>query len=96
MGNWLVRDLFYPRLGGKTTGNNHFSGMEEAFLRFPHLPEQIFEILDNESLANLRSTAISWRNFVDDREYPLNRFKSIAMRKFRYWDINLVGGILVS
>ena len=40
--------------------------IKEAFLRFPHLPEQIFEIIDNQSLANSRLVAISWRDFVDD------------------------------
>ena len=35
------------------------AAMEEAFLRFPHLPEQIFEILDNKSLANSTMVAIS-------------------------------------
>ena len=51
--------------------------MEEAFLRFQHLPEQILEQLDNKSLVNSRVVAISWREFVGDREYPLKRFKKV-------------------
>ena len=51
--------------------------MEEAFLRFQHLPEQILEQLDNESLANSRVVAISWREFIDDREYQWKRFMKI-------------------
>ena len=48
--------------------NNSINRMEEAFLRFPHLPEQIFEKLDNKSLTNSRVVGISWCNFIDDRE----------------------------
>ena len=34
----------------------------------------MLEQLDNKSLANSRVVAISWREFVDDREYPWKRF----------------------
>ena len=51
--------------------------MEEAFLRFQHLPEQMLEQLDNKSLVNSRVVAISWREFVDDREYPWKRFVKV-------------------
>ena len=50
--------------------NNSINRMEEAFLRFPHLPEQIFKKLDNKSLTNSRVVGISWQNFIDDKEYP--------------------------
>ena len=46
--------------------------MDEAFLRFPHLPEKILEILDNKSLTNSRVVGISWQNFIDERQYPRN------------------------
>ena len=49
--------------------------MEEAFLRFPHLPEQILEKLDNKSLTNSRVVGASWHNFIDGREYLWTRFK---------------------
>ena len=51
--------------------------MEETFLRFDHLPEQMFKQLDDKSLVNSRVVAISWREFVDDREYPLKRFMKV-------------------
>ena len=49
--------------------------MEEAFLRFPHLPEQFFEKLDFESLANARLVAISWEQFIDEREQRYHQIK---------------------
>ena len=51
--------------------------MEEAFLRFQHLPEQMMEQLDNQSLVDSRVVAISWRKFIDDREYPWKRFVKV-------------------
>ena len=69
MGNWIVRELVYPCSCGKTTGSSHISGMEEAFLRFPHIPEQIMEELDCKSLTNARLVAISWKEFIDEREH---------------------------
>ena len=41
--------------------NNSINRMDEAFLRFPHLPEQFFEEVDFESLANSRLVARSWK-----------------------------------
>ena len=65
MGNWLGRDVDIACSDGKTIKNNSFSGMEEAFLRFPHIPEQIFEQVDFESLVNSRLIAKSWKQFID-------------------------------
>ena len=39
-------------------------------LRFPHLPEQIFQKLDNESLFKCREVQRSWQNIIDGRNYP--------------------------
>ena len=50
--------------------NNSINRMEEAFLRFPHLPEQIFEKLDNKSLTDSRAVGISRQNFIDEKAYP--------------------------
>ena len=44
--------------------------MEEIFLRFPHLGEQILEKLDNQSLTNCRMVQISWNNFFNQKNYP--------------------------
>ena len=56
--------------------------MEEAFLRFPHLSEQILEQLNNESLANSRMVAISWREFIDDMKYLLEKRLDEAIDKW--------------
>ena len=50
--------------------------MEEAFLRFSHLPEQIFKKIDNVSLSNSRMVMISWKTFIDERQYPWIRFNN--------------------
>ena len=44
--------------------------MDEIFLRFPHLDEQIFEKIDNKSLTNSRVVQRSWHNFIDENDYP--------------------------
>ena len=49
--------------------------MDEAFLRFPHLPEQIMEELDYKSLTNARLVAKSWKEFIDTREHRWYPFK---------------------
>ena len=46
--------------------NSSVNRMEEAFLRFPHLPEKIFKKLDSKSLTNSRMVGISWKNFIDE------------------------------
>ena len=54
--------------------NNSINRMDEAFMRFPHLPEQIMEKLDFKSLANSRLVAKSWKQFIDEREHRLYPF----------------------
>ena len=49
--------------------------MDEFFLRFQHIPEQFFEELDLESLANARLVAISWEQFIDEREQRWHQIK---------------------
>ena len=66
--------------------NNSINRMDEAFLRFPHLPEQILEELDFESLANARLVAISWEQFIDEREQRWHQIKDgIAELKKKCW-----------
>ena len=67
--------------------NNPINRMDEAFLRFPHLPEQIMEELDFKSLTNSRLVAISWKQFIDAREHRWYPFKNeIADLKKQCWD----------
>ena len=39
-------------------------------LRFPHLFEQTFQKLNNESLFKSREVARSWKHFINGRNYP--------------------------
>ena len=56
--------------------NNCINWMDELFLRFEHIPEQIFEELDFESLMNARLVAPSWDQFIDDRAHQWSSFKN--------------------
>ena len=49
-------------------------------LRFPHLPEQIFQKLDNESLFKCREVQRSWQNIIDGRNYPWLRIVNIPTK----------------
>ena len=39
--------------------------MEEVIQRFPHLAEQISEILDDQSLTKCRNVGRSWKKLID-------------------------------
>ena len=39
--------------------------MEELFLRFPHLAEDIYDKLSNESYVKSREISTDWQNFID-------------------------------
>ena len=51
--------------------------MEALMLRFPHLPEQIFQKLDNETLFKSREVARSWQDLIDEGNYPWLRIVNI-------------------
>ena len=44
--------------------------MDNLMLRFPHLFEQTFQKLNNESLFKSREVARSWKYFINGRNYP--------------------------
>ena len=46
-------------------------------LRFPHLPEQIFQKMDSESLFKSREVARYWQNIIDGKNYPWLRIVNI-------------------
>ena len=60
---------------------NTINRMDEAFLRFPHLPEQIMEKLDFKSLANSRVVAKSWKQFIDEREHRFFKDEIADLKK---------------
>ena len=47
--------------------------MEEAFLRFPHLSESIFDSLDNKSLADCKDVSKSWYFYLDTQKFLQTR-----------------------
>ena len=47
--------------------------MENLFVRFPHLSEQIFESMDNKCLANAREVSRSWCNYLNHQKLFLLR-----------------------
>ena len=43
--------------------------MEEVLLRFPHLSENIFDSLDNKSLADCKEVSKSWYFYLDGQKF---------------------------
>ena len=39
--------------------------MEEVFSRFSHLGEEIFDLLDEESIKNCKKVSKTWKNFIE-------------------------------
>ena len=52
--------------------------MDEVFMRFLHLAEQIFENLDDASLLRSRVVARTWKGFIDYKDYPWTRIQNIV------------------
>ena len=44
--------------------------IQDLIIKFPHLPEKIFQKLGCESLFKIREVARSWQNIIDGRNYP--------------------------
>ena len=44
--------------------------MEEVFLRFPHIGEQVLKQLDNEDLTKCRKISPSWNEFIGNQKLP--------------------------
>ena len=51
--------------------------MQDVIPRFPDLPEQIFQKLDNENLSKCREVTQSWKNIIDRKNYPWLRIVNI-------------------
>merc|ERR1712156_1257066 len=49
--------------------------MDKLFLRMEHIPKQIFEELNFQSLMNARLVSPSWEQFIDDRAHQWSSFK---------------------
>ena len=79
------------KLKSKLTLNNSDDwtplNMEKIFLRFPHIGNQIFEELTNESFVKCREVSKSWRNFHEEKMVHIRNllivigFSTVLMRK---------------
>ena len=53
--------------------------MEEAILRFPHLAENIFQILDCQNLLKCKMVSRYWKNFIEhEKFYYFQLIKSLT------------------
>ena len=54
--------------------------IEETFLRFPHIGEQIFERLDNQSLFNCQTVSKPWRDFIiENKTLPIELLRKCTL-----------------
>ena len=44
--------------------------IEDTFLRFSHIGEQIFDQLDNKTLVKCREVSKPWQNLIDSAKAP--------------------------
>ena len=51
--------------------------IQDLILKFPHLPEQIFQKLDNESLSKSREVSKFWKNVIDGKNCSWLRIVNI-------------------
>ena len=51
--------------------------MDNLMLKFPHLQEQIFQKLNDESLFKSREVGRSWKYLINERNYPWLRVVNI-------------------
>ena len=42
--------------------------MDEIMLRFPHIADQIYEELDNQSLLKCKEVSLSWYHFLNNNK----------------------------
>ena len=56
--------------------------MEQAFFRFPHLSENIFDLLDNKSLADCKEVSKAWYFYLDVQQFLQPRI--IKANKIKY------------
>ena len=47
--------------------------MEIIALRFPHITDQIFELINNKSVTKCREVEKTWRRFIDEDDLPWKR-----------------------
>ena len=61
--------------------------MEDQILRFPHIAQQIFEQLDNKSLATCREADRDWQYFIDNEKFYKCKIQNVMIKyKNQSWD----------
>ena len=53
--------------------------IEETFLRFPHIAEQIFETLDIQSVSKCQEVNMCWQNFIYETKPFFNQLESYTV-----------------
>ena len=61
--------------------------MNEFILRFPHLMKQIIHKMDNRGLSKSRVVARTWKEFIDEGNYPWLRIVKIPTIINRYLNL---------
>ena len=57
--------------------------MEEVFLRFPHLSEDIFNALDNKTFTICKEVSKVWYNYLDDQKFVQERRVGIIKKMIK-------------
>ena len=57
--------------------------MEEILLRFPHLSEEIFDLLDNKSLGKSRKVDRHWNVYIAKQKFYSIRIIKITVGRFQ-------------
>ena len=68
--------------------------LEDFFLKFPHLTEEIFDHLENTSLAECRKVSRSWQSYLDEQKILQVRIIRSIVRKHQEVDETGWGKIL--
>ena len=52
--------------------------METLFQRFPHLSEEVFDLVDNQSLAKCQEVSLSWYEYLQKQKFrKIREIKSL-------------------
>ena len=56
--------------------------MEELILKFPHLSEEIFDCLDNETMFDCKEVSKIWCDYVSEQKFYHIRMIRLTVEKF--------------
>ena len=54
--------------------------MEVQIFRFPHIAQQVFEQLDDQSLANCREADRDWKYFIDNEKFYKCKIQNLMLK----------------